>query len=369
MISSHQEKAGFLLVTVEEESTSSSLSNSTKAFSNNGSTTNTKEPLHEYKHHHRRRNFRMMESTITNKTNKRQLAVEEGEEIPILHHHRANSSIIMDPSSMKFHDDDHLQHEATTISGRPHREELSLQATFLGKRNLTEFKAENHQDHHVVTEEIEDCQTPSPLVWNDEPMDHPGSFPHPVPDTYQAEHALEIPPNEPANHEREMEHQPLDQLQQPHQNFFCPQIVGYGNNGTLYVQSQHTGRLIPAVLSPKKKKPKTKHPLNAELINTKTNVVRIRKKKGQTVVNCDVYVGNKCFHGGWRLQESKWANPFEKLPKSESLQKYREYILSQPKLKRELIELKGKTLGCFCERHERPCHADVLCELVEELYP
>ena len=137
----------------------------------------------------------------------------------------------------------------------------------------------------------------------------------------------------------------------------------------IYFYSQTPGKLIPAIVSPKKKRVKSKHQLNVDIINIKTQVVRIRKKKGTTVQNCDIYVGNRCFHGGWQLQESKWANPFEKLPKGESLEKYREYVLSQPKLKDSLIELKGKVLGCFCERHERPCHADVLCELVEEYCP
>lgn len=138
-------------------------------------------------------------------------------------------------------------------------------------------------------------------------------------------------------------------------------------NGNLFIKSQTTGRLIPCVISPKKKKPKTRNQLDIEIIDTQTQVVRIRKKKGETIQNCDVYVGSRCFHSGWQLNESKWANPFEKLPKKESLEKYRDYILSQPNLKNSLHELKGKKIGCFCERYERPCHADVLKSLVEEM--
>ncbi|KAL9644686.1 hypothetical protein ABK040_012340 [Willaertia magna] len=143
-------------------------------------------------------------------------------------------------------------------------------------------------------------------------------------------------------------------------------IIDKSNLSTTTSSSKYSN--IPIVLSPKKKKHKIKHKLNVEVINKKTRVVRIRKKNGETVKNCDVYVGNKCFHGGWRLMESKWANPFEKncKTKQECLDKYKEYILNQPDLFNSLNELKGKTLGCFCELDERPCHADVLVELVEK---
>ncbi|KAF0971913.1 hypothetical protein FDP41_009609 [Naegleria fowleri] len=406
MISSHQEKAGFLLVTVEEESTTTSSSFSSRGrdgppsntFHHHHSPTIHIEEHHyenkpllvdEYKHHvhHDLRSSKSIRVELTtHKTNKRQYAVDD--QVASSHHHHKHATTSSVPI-MKIHvrdEDPTTTREASSSSAR-------VRST-LGKRNLTEFKGDQHHEQHkdqveVVdenhrVENYDDDHTPSSSsspriafyeissssLWQSN-LNHPEEQPN--------HNVFEggPPPHEIAQHEHE-EQPPIAQQenvfqqvisqQQPH--FYPPPIVvGYGNNGTLYVQSQNTGRFIPAIVSPKKKKPKTKHPINAELIITKTNVVRIRKKKGQTVVNCDVYVGNRCFHGGWRLQESKWANPFEKLPKPESLEKYREYILSQPKLKQDLIELKGKTLGCFCERHERPCHADVLCELVEELYP
>lgn len=41
-----------------------------------------------------------------------------------------------------------------------------------------------------------------------------------------------------------------------------------------------------------------------------TTVVRIRMERGKVVQDCDVYIGRACNMGGWRLRQSKWANPF-----------------------------------------------------------
>lgn len=83
------------------------------------------------------------------------------------------------------------------------------------------------------------------------------------------------------------------------------------------------------------------------------------------VVHCkketyDVYIG----------RPSKWGNPFNltdpnnRLERFEVIRKYREWILTQPKLLADLGELEGKTLGCWCA--PKPCHGDVLIELVNE---
>jgi Domain of unknown function (DUF4326) len=88
------------------------------------------------------------------------------------------------------------------------------------------------------------------------------------------------------------------------------------------------------------------------------------------VVHCkrdeyDVYIG----------RPSKWGNPFSHLENSaalfktgtreEAIQKYKEWILSSPKLVEEVRrELKGKVLGCWC--HPLPCHGDVLAEIANK---
>ena len=72
----------------------------------------------------------------------------------------------------------------------------------------------------------------------------------------------------------------------------------------------------------------------------------------------DVYIG----------RGSKWGNPFrigEDGDREEVIEKYKEWILKQPSLLRDLCELKGKRLGCYC-RPWHHCHGDVLAELAEE---
>ena len=71
----------------------------------------------------------------------------------------------------------------------------------------------------------------------------------------------------------------------------------------------------------------------------------------------DVYIG----------RPSKWGNPFsigKDGTREEVIEKYREYILNKPELLKSLPELKGKILGCWCD--PKPCHGDVLIELIEK---
>lgn len=71
----------------------------------------------------------------------------------------------------------------------------------------------------------------------------------------------------------------------------------------------------------------------------------------------DVYIG----------RPGKWGNPFElgrDGTRAEVIEKYRAWILTQPKLLSELGELKGKVLGCWCS--PLPCHGDVLLELINK---
>lgn len=71
---------------------------------------------------------------------------------------------------------------------------------------------------------------------------------------------------------------------------------------------------------------------------------------------------------------SKWGNPYSHLPSSlaeykvssreEAVEKYREWILTQPLLLTDLEELRGKRLGCFCT--PKLCHGHILIELLEK---
>lgn len=79
----------------------------------------------------------------------------------------------------------------------------------------------------------------------------------------------------------------------------------------------------------------------------------------------DVYIG----------RGSKWGNPFSHLDntkaqfkvatREEAVESYREWIQSQPELLRDLHELKGKTLACFCK--PQSCHGDILAEMADAL--
>lgn len=92
-----------------------------------------------------------------------------------------------------------------------------------------------------------------------------------------------------------------------------------------------------------------------------TRVVHCRKEK------YDVYIG----------RPEKWGNPFTHIKdkrtraefivdtREEAISKYREWILQQPELLKDLHELKDKVLGCWCK--PQSCHGDVLIELINKM--
>jgi hypothetical protein len=98
-------------------------------------------------------------------------------------------------------------------------------------------------------------------------------------------------------------------------------------------------------------------------------VVRIQRKHGKIIQDCDIYIGREWHYGGWNLKQSKWHNPFP-LKKckdiNECLAKYKAYVLSRSDLLADLHELKGKRLGCWCAGLHA-CHGDVLIQLIDEL--
>ena len=86
------------------------------------------------------------------------------------------------------------------------------------------------------------------------------------------------------------------------------------------------------------------------------------------VVHCkksdyDIYIG----------RPSKWGNPFSHRDgtvaefrvgsRAEAIQKYEDWIITQPNLMADLIELRGKVLGCWCV--PKQCHGNVLSKLIE----
>lgn len=81
------------------------------------------------------------------------------------------------------------------------------------------------------------------------------------------------------------------------------------------------------------------------------------------VVHCkkdkyDVYIG----------RPSKWGNPFvigKDGDRPEVIRKYEEYLISNKDLMKDLPELKGKVIACWCA--PQACHGDVLKKYVSKL--
>lgn len=105
-----------------------------------------------------------------------------------------------------------------------------------------------------------------------------------------------------------------------------------------------------------------------------TRVVKLARRGGKVVQGCDVYIGRAINQGGWSLSTSKWHNPFKRLEDSRdaklaAIAKFEEHLLNSPQLLRDLPELRGKTLGCWCKTHpDVPCHGDVLKHYAECLF-
>ena len=110
------------------------------------------------------------------------------------------------------------------------------------------------------------------------------------------------------------------------------------------------------------------------------SVVRLKRKNGQIVQDCDVYIGRACSMGGWDLPQSPWHNPFRLQDYNNDRQKvlelYRSYVLSKPNLVSSLCTLQGKRLGCWCHNYTPTtpytpnpfyCHGDVLIDLLFQL--
>jgi uncharacterized protein DUF4326 len=85
------------------------------------------------------------------------------------------------------------------------------------------------------------------------------------------------------------------------------------------------------------------------MIDSKTRVVHCKKEQ------FNIYIG----------RPSKWSNPFKigrDGSRQEVIQKYKDMIIVNIELIKQIpLELKGKTLGCWCKPYQ--CHGDVLAEL------
>ena len=103
----------------------------------------------------------------------------------------------------------------------------------------------------------------------------------------------------------------------------------------------------------------------------KAVVVRLKRKGGQIVQDCDVYIGRRLCMGGWNLKASIWQNPFSIKDCMGSADvaclRFEKYIREKPELIARLSELRGKRLGCWCKhKGSESCHGDVLLKLLQE---
>lgn len=81
-------------------------------------------------------------------------------------------------------------------------------------------------------------------------------------------------------------------------------------------------------------------------------------KKTHRPGSSDLYIG----------RPSKWGNPFtigRDGTREDVVRKYAEWIVNQPDLLRDLHELRGRTLVCWCA--PQMCHGHVLEILCEEV--
>lgn len=89
---------------------------------------------------------------------------------------------------------------------------------------------------------------------------------------------------------------------------------------------------------------------------------KVKKVKTYVVHNkkspYNIYIG----------RPSKWGNPFtigRDGTREEVIEKYKEWLLTQPKLLEDLRELRGKVLGCWCK--PMACHGDVLADMADNI--
>lgn len=96
-------------------------------------------------------------------------------------------------------------------------------------------------------------------------------------------------------------------------------------------------------------------------------VVHLKRKDGQIIQGCDIYIGRACNMGGWHLPQSKWYNPYTvKKYQDQAIILYEQYIRTSA-LIGDIEELRGKTLGCWCK--PEPCHGDILVKILNERQP
>jgi hypothetical protein len=89
-----------------------------------------------------------------------------------------------------------------------------------------------------------------------------------------------------------------------------------------------------------------------------TTVVNIYKDK------YDQYIGR-----AGKGQDGYFGNPFSNKTRLENIEDFKAYFYNRlekdSEFKRRVLELKGKSLGCFCK--PQACHGDVIADYINNL--
>lgn len=80
----------------------------------------------------------------------------------------------------------------------------------------------------------------------------------------------------------------------------------------------------------------------------------------------DEYIGRGSLYGNPFSHKEGTKAVYKVETREEAIEKYREWVVQQPDIMSSLKKLRDKTLGCFCK--PKPCHGDVLVELIKEDY-
>lgn len=102
---------------------------------------------------------------------------------------------------------------------------------------------------------------------------------------------------------------------------------------------------------------------NPKLVNLPTRVVHYK------IDPYDVYIGRPSIWGNPFSHKEDTKAMFKVNTVEEAVNKYREWILTQPQLLKQIPSLKGKALACWCKTKKNPnalCHGDVLAELADK---
>ena len=111
--------------------------------------------------------------------------------------------------------------------------------------------------------------------------------------------------------------------------------------------------------------------MDTNVVNVKVAYIRPKYQNLKEWINGydNIYIGRGgiVFIDGERYPKkgSIWANPYKGEGAIEKFEEYMREKLKSGKITREqLLELKGKNLGCWCKPNA--CHGDILIKLINE---